>query len=111
MQGNMRLVLAREPGDFAPPSVAEVAWTETSAAPAKGPSRKRKRGSPASVQYVTLYRMQWDNPRPDVEIASIDIVSSDEAIRQPSADGLPPKSLGAPAILAITTGCKLQDLR
>ncbi len=55
---------------------AAVAWT----------------GPIGDEEQAVVYSMQWNNPRPDVPIESIDIVSS--------PDG--PK-WGAPAIFAITT--------
>ncbi|MFP4381093.1 MAG: glycoside hydrolase family 2 TIM barrel-domain containing protein [Candidatus Sumerlaeia bacterium] len=41
-------------------------------------------------EQAIVYSMQWNNPRPDVEITSVDIVSSDEG------------KWGAPAVLALT---------
>ncbi len=48
---------------------------------------------------TAAYSMQWDNPRPDVAIATIDILgpAASEARNAPE-----PKEWGAPAVLAIT---------
>jgi hypothetical protein len=99
LTGNMWLAAAREPADFEPPTEARVAWAELAPTAARGPRRGRKRGSPASVRYVALYSMRWENERPEVAISSIDIVSGNDA----------EQDWGAPAILAITTGTRLPE--
>jgi beta-galactosidase len=68
--------------DPKPLRYAAVAW----AAPAKGAKDK--------ALQTTVYSMQWNNPRADVAVKSIDILPS------PERNGV---ALGAPAVIAIST--------
>ncbi|MBI5723458.1 MAG: hypothetical protein HZA50_05830 [Planctomycetes bacterium] len=70
--GNWR---EKEPG---PLMGSVIAWV--------GPIEKDTEGRKA-----VLYSMQWDNPRPDAEIASVDVVYGDDKDKW-----------GAPSVLAIT---------
>jgi hypothetical protein len=62
-------------------SAARLAWSQ--------PVIKRR-----GAQHIRLYAMEWENPRPTVEIASIDLVNAQ------------PLLVGAPALFAISTGAK-----
>ncbi len=67
-------------GDRAPMPWAKVAWS--------------KDVREASQAAAVLYHMHWPNPRPDVEIESVDIVSGNDSVTD----------YGSPAVFAISTG-------
>ncbi len=85
--GDMVRIWNRNPADFSPPTGARVAWAE--------PAFRLYFGDrPRRPTYVVLYRMRWDNPMPEEEIESIDIVSANDEEHD----------WGTPAVLAVTTG-------
>jgi hypothetical protein len=71
--------LGRSEADLVDLPAARLAWSQ--------PVIKRK-----GAQYIRLYAMDWENPRPSVAIASIDLLNAQ------------PVLVGAPAVFAISTG-------
>ncbi len=77
-------------GEYADPPYAATAWTQTVSKdwvldrwPRKG-------------LRVVLYAMRYENPRPDEEVATVDVVSANDAAHD----------WGAPAVLAVSTGTR-----
>jgi hypothetical protein len=73
--------LSRSETDLFDLPAARLAWSQ--------PVIKRK-----GAQSIRIYAMEWENPRPDLAIASIDMLNAQ------------PYLIGAPAVFAISTGAK-----